>query len=168
LTSIATSRISRMAQIHWAKRVNVMIRLQLEPRLWIHCALYPLQLRVIIICYKGKLFYLLAIFSMLLCKYTRALRYSRLPRSAPLKSVDAVPHKERSHLGKHEGCHSCRLYSRCRIYWRKYTQDSLFTTSKRVTFAFELIHEASNGILMPRVWLTKIDICFLWKVTILI
>lgn len=149
-----------MALIHWGKRVNVMIRLHLEPRLWIHCTLYLLQLHVIIICYKGKLFYLLAIFSTLLCKYIRALRYPRPQRSSPLKSANAMPYKERSHLGKLEGCHSCRLYSRCRIYWRKYTQDSLFTTSKRATFAFELIHEASNGILMLRVWLIKTDICF--------
>jgi hypothetical protein len=124
-----------MAMIHWAKRVNPIIRLQLEPRLWMHCSLYRLQLYVIII-YKENEFYFLSIFSTLLCKYIRAMRYSRPPYSEPLKSADAMPHKERSHLDKLEGCHSCRLYSRCTIYWRKYTQHGRIYYKQACHFRF--------------------------------
>jgi hypothetical protein len=45
-----------------------------------------------------------------------------------------MPRKEPSHLGKLEGCHCCRLYSRCRIYWRKCIQYIYYKQTRHFRF----------------------------------
>lgn len=125
--------------LHWGKSVNLLIRSQMEPRLWLHCGLYPLQLHVITVTKRNY--------------FTFSLYFPRCSVSI-FEHCATRDHHAHNHWNRPKQWHTKSLVT-CEnskvvtlvgyvpvVEFIGESTYSIFTTSKHVTFAFELIHEA--------------------------